>query len=204
MSIYSRYVFPRLCDFFLNRPAVNRLRRELLAHAMGEVLELGFGTGLNLPCYPTDVRNITAIEPNVGMHPLAARRISKSHLNVVRCAANAERLPFADASFETVVSTFTLCSVADSLLAVRELFRVLKKEGQFLFLEHGRSPEERVRVWQHRLNWLEGCLGDGCQLDRDFDSIVASQPFSKTTIDHGYLEGIPKTHGYLFQGIAIK
>ena len=167
VSFYSRVVFPRLCDFFLGSAAVVRDRRELLSQAAGKVLEIGFGTGLNLAHYPNHVRKITAVDPHLGMHRLAQKRIREASVEVDHHFLSSERLPFADGSFDCVVSTFTLCSIEDVYQALGEVQRVLAAGGRFLFLEHGLCPEPAVQKWQRRLNWLERMLADGCRLDRD-------------------------------------
>ena len=204
MGFYSRVIFPRLCDLLLNRPLVARHRRDLLAHASGEVLEIGFGTGLNLPHYPAHVRKIVTVDPNLGMQRLAQRRVRQTEIRVDQRVGSSESLPFADSSFDCVVSTFTLCSIDDVGRALGEAYRVLKPGGRFLFLEHGLSPEPSVQRWQRRLNWLEMRLADGCRLDRDIRALVAAQPFASLTIDEFYLEKTPKTHGRIYRGIARK
>lgn len=185
-SWYARFIFPRLCDVMLGLPAVARHRRELLAQADGNVLEIGFGTGLNLPCYPQSVRRLTTVDPNPGMSRLAQKRIRETGIAVDQRHLGSEQLPFADDTFDCVVSTFTLCSIADVSRALSEVQRVLKRGGRLLFLEHGLSPEPRVQKWQRRLNWLEGHLADGCRLDRV------------------EIPRAPKTHGYLYRGEAVK
>lgn len=204
MGFYTQVVFPRLCDLLLNRPLVARHRRELLAHASGDVLEIGFGTGLNLPFYPEDVRRLTTVDPNAGMHSLARRRIKQAKVEVDQRVLSGERLPFDTGTFDCVVSTFTLCSIAGVGEALCEAYRVLRPGGKFLFLEHGLSPEPGVQKWQRRLNWLEMLLADGCRLDRDIRSLVTAQPFSLERIDQFYMERFPKTHGYMSRGVATK
>lgn len=204
MGFYTQVVFPRLCDLFLNRPLVSRHRRKLLAGASGEVLEIGFGTGLNLPYYPEGVRKLTTVDPNAGMHSLACRRIKQSGIEVDQRLLNGERLPFDDGTFDCVVSTFTLCSIAGVGQALGEVYRVLKPAGRLLFFEHGLSPEPSVQQWQHRLNWLQMRLADGCRLDRDIRGIVTAQPFSSVEIDQFYMKSFPKTHGYMSRGVATK
>lgn len=204
MGFYTRVIFPRLCELFLNKPPVACHRRELLTHAAGEVLEIGFGTGLNLPFYPASLQRLTTVEPNTGMHALARRRIEQSGLAVDQRVSNGERLPFDEGKFDCVVSTFTLCSIVGIGQALREVYRVLRPGGRFLFLEHGLSPEPGVQKWQRRLNGLQRWLGDGCHLERDIRSLVTEQPFSLERIDQFYLEQVPRTHGYLSRGIAVK
>jgi SAM-dependent methyltransferase len=197
MSFYSRVIFPCLCDFLLGRPHVARHRRQLLAEAAGDVLEIGFGTGLNLPHYPGAVRKVTAVDPNPGMHRLARNRLRRSRVEVEHRVLRGESLPFPDDAFDCVVSTFTLCSIDDVVRALGEAYRVLRPGGRFLFLEHGLSPDAGVRKWQRRLNWLEMRLGDGCRLDRDIEGLVVSHPFSSLQTQKFYLERTPATHGYL-------
>ncbi len=203
-NLYEQIVFPRLCDLLLDRPFVAQQRRKLLAHAAGDVLEIGFGTGLNLPHYPTRVVKITTVDPNAGMHRLAQRRVRKSTIAVDQRVLSGERLPLEADRFECVVCTFTLCSIEGVGQALNEVYRVLKPGGQFLFLEHGLSPEPNVQKWQHRLNWLEMRLAAGCHLDRNMRELVAAQPFSSVDVEGFYLERTPRTHGYLYRGIARK
>src|SRR5580765_2049177 len=155
MPFYSNIILPRLCDFFLNRPLVAKLRHELLIHAYGEVLEIGFGTGLNLAHYTERIRKIDGVDPNAGMHRLAQKRIEKGKIAVSTHMACCEQLPFGSGRFDCVVSTFTLCSSRDVSQALSEVYRVLKHGGTFLFLEHGLSPDLQVQKWQRRLNWLQ-------------------------------------------------
>ncbi|MEX0703063.1 MAG: class I SAM-dependent methyltransferase [Planctomycetales bacterium] len=204
MGLYSRFVFPRLCDFVLDRPFVAEHRRKLLANVGGEILEIGFGTGLNLPHYPPHVRRITVVDPSEGMLRRAWKRIGRCAIEVDERKISGEQLPFDDSAFDCVVSTFTLCSIDDVQRAIREIHRVLKSGGRFLFLEHGLSPEPIVRKWQLRLNRLERLLADGCRLDRDMRAIVAGQPFESIEIENFYLEKTPRTHGYMFRGTATK
>ena len=204
MGFYTQVIFPRLCDLLLNRPLVASHRRELLADAYGDVLEIGFGTGLNLPFYPEGVRKITTVDPNVGMHSLARKRIKKTKIEVDQRVLSGERLPFDNDTFDCVVSTYTLCSIDGVGQALGEVYRVLKPGGRFLFLEHGLSPEPNVQNWQRRLNWLEMCLADGCRLDRDIRGLVTAQPFSSVRVDQFYMGSFPKTHGYTSRGVATK
>jgi ubiquinone/menaquinone biosynthesis C-methylase UbiE len=204
MGWYSIAIFPRLCDYLLNQPFVTEHRKRLLSQAAGSVLEIGFGTGLNLPHYPQSVHRITAADPNVGMHRLAQRRIRCSTIPVDHRVSRSEQLPLADDSFDCAVSTFTLCSIPGVSQALSEVFRVLRPGGRFLFLEHGLSPDPSIQKWQRRLNWLQMHLADGCRLDRDIKQLVAAQPFCSVESSEQYLERTPKSHGYLYYGHAIK
>jgi SAM-dependent methyltransferase len=204
VGLYSRVIFPRLCDLVLNMPFVAKLRQGLLVRAYGDVLEIGFGTGLNLPHYPKQVRKITTADPNVGMHKLAQKRVKKADIEVDQRVCSGERLPFEDCTFDCAISTFTLCTIEDVVQALGEIHRVIKSGSQFLFLEHGLSPEPHVQKWQRRLNGLEMRLADGCHLDRNIKELVVAQPFAAVEIEEFYMTKVVKTHGYMYQGIATK
>jgi ubiquinone/menaquinone biosynthesis C-methylase UbiE len=204
VGLYSGVFFPRLCDLVLNQPFVAKQRHDLLATVNGEVLEIGFGTGLNLPHSPASVRRITTVDPNPGMHRLAQRRVQRSRIEVDQRILGSERLPFEDDRFDCAVSTFTLCSIDDVEQALSELYRVLRPGGRFLFLEHGLSPDPSVQKWQRRLNWLGLRLAGGCRLDRNIKALVAAQPFSSLKVEEFYLEKMLRTHGYLYRGTATK
>ena len=204
MGLYSRLIFPWLCDMTLGQPFIGKHRQELLSAVGGDVLEIGFGTGLNLPHYPKHIRKITAIDPNPGMHRRAERRIAASQIAVDKRIIGGEQLPFGDAGFDSVVSTFTLCSVANEHRAMSEVYRVLRPGGRFLFLEHGLSPDADVQNWQRRLNWLQRSVGGNCHLDRPIRAIIVEQPYEKVEAEEFYLEQTPRTHGYVYQGVATK
>ena len=138
------------------------------------------------------------------MHRLAQKRIKQRGIEVNRQVLGGKRLPFEDGRFDCAVSTFTLCSIEDVAQALREVHRVLKSGGRFLFLEHGLSPEPRVQKWQRRLNWLQVRLANGCHLDRDMRALIAAQPFASVEVEEFYLKRTPKTHGYLYRGMATK
>ena len=204
MGFYSRVIFPRLCNFALNNQIVAKRRQELLAATTGDVLEIGFGTGLNLLHYSPEVRSLAAIEPSIGMGRMARERIERSLITVELHRLAGESLPFADDAFDCAVSTFTLCSIGDVDQALREIYRVLKPGGRFLFLEHGLSPDPGIQLWQRRLNWLQMRLGAGCHLTRNIGAMVAAQSFASLVIDESYLPKTPKTHGYVYQGVGTK
>jgi SAM-dependent methyltransferase len=204
MGFYSRVIFPRLCDWMMADPRMSKLRTELLVDAGGEILEIGFGTGLNLAHYPATVRRIAAVDPNPGMGQLARPRIAGSGIAVDQCPRRGEELPFADATFDCVVSTWTLCSIPGVDRALGEVYRVLKPGGRFLFLEHGLSDRPEVQRWQRRLNPLQRIVGGGCRLDLDVESVVRSQPFQGVAVGRFEMERMPRTHGSMYRGMATK
>lgn len=185
----------------MRRADLSDLRRALLADVSGEVLEIGFGTGLNLPHYPLQTRKLTTVDPNPGMIALAKKRIAASPIPVEIRLLDAERLPFPDRSFDAVVSTWTLCSIPNIDQALREIHRVLKPGGRFFFIEHGLSHEPKVRRWQHRLTPFNKKVADGCHLNREIQSLLVGH-FELLQLDRFYLKGAPKIYGYLYRGVA--
>jgi ubiquinone/menaquinone biosynthesis C-methylase UbiE len=204
VGFYSKFIFPHLCDLALGQERVAKYRRELLADVGGDILEIGFGTGLNLAHYPAHVRKIVTVDPNPGMNRRAMRRIQEARIEVDHRMLSGERLPFQDRAFDCVVSTFTLCSIDNVNGALKEVFRVLRPDGRFFFFEHGQSPEPRIQKWQRRLNWLEMRIGEGCRLDRKIRELIAGEPFASIKMNEFYMEKSPKTHGYIYRGIATK
>lgn len=204
MGLYSRWIFPRLCDWVMRQEGLSELRRALLSGVDGKVLEIGFGSGLNLPHYPERVRKITAVDPNPGMRAVARKRISASPIEIDHRIAGAARMPFADATFDSAVSSWTLCSIPDVDQALREIHRVLKPGGTFFFLEHGRSDEPAVQKWQDRLTPLNRKLADGCHLNREIASLIEKAGFNLARLDRFYMEKAPKILGSIYQGAALK
>jgi ubiquinone/menaquinone biosynthesis C-methylase UbiE len=203
MGFYSLRILPYLLDWSLSAPIFAKYRQEVLADVKGEVLEIGFGTGLNLSYYPDDIYKIVTVDPNPGVHALAQKRIQSSSIIVEHQIIGGESLPMADNSFDTVVSTFTLCSIPQVEQAIKEIYRVLKPGGKFFFLEHGLSQEPRIQVWQNRLTPLQKVIGDGCHLNRNIRQLVENT-FDNVTLDEFYLENVPKVTGYFYKGVANK
>ena len=204
MSFYHHYVFPRLLDFAMANRAFRKPRARTLAPARGRILEIGFGTGMNLKYYPESVTRIEAIDPDLDLDRYSGPRIEASRIDVDFHHLDAEHLPFEPESFDTVVSTLTLCSIPDVAHALGEIRRVLKPGGQFLFLEHGRSPDAKLARWQERLTPYWKPLGGGCHLDRPVRDLVASTGLALDPVQSYYAEGIPRLFGYLTEGVARK
>lgn len=204
MGFYSQVIFPRLVDWAMSsNPAFVDYRQQVLSEVFGEVLEIGFGTGLNLPHYPEDIQKLTVIDANPGMNALAQKRIQTSPISIEHRVLNSERLPMPDNSFDSVVSTWTLCSIANVDQALKELHRVLKPGGKFFFLEHGLSDEPKVQVWQNRLTPLQKAIADGCHLNRNIKQLIGNH-FQILQLDQFYAPNEPKTHSYMYQGVATK
>lgn len=204
MGWYSKYIFPCLYDPVMDRPFWAKYRREQLAGVDGEILEIGAGTGLNLPHYPPHVRKITTVDPNPGMNKRLRRRSEQTEIEIDQRMIRGESLPFESGGFDCVVSTLTLCSIPDVEQAISEVHRVLKSGGRFFFLEHGLSSDPKVAKWQRRLNRLQHLLADGCTLTLDVPQLLSTRPFNAVELDTFYMERTPKIHGFMFRGVATK
>lgn len=203
MGVYSRWVLPRLLDWTMTGQPFAQYRQQVLADVSGEVLEIGFGTGLNLAYYPATVSSLTVIEPNLGMGAIAAPRLAATDLPVNSLPLRGEQLDLPSDRFDYVVSTWTLCSIAGLDQALQEIHRVLKPGGKFVFIEHGLSPDPTLQTWQHRLTPLQKRIADGCHFDRAIADLI--QPhFASLAVDTFYAENVPKIGGYFYQGVAVK
>jgi len=203
MSFYSNSVIPYCIDLAMSGSNLKQYRQQLLTEVSGKILEIGFGTGLNLPHYPQSVSKITTIDPNPGMRKLARSRIEKSQIAVDYKVLNGESLPMSDASFDSVVCTWTLCSIPLVEQAISEVHRLLKPKGKFYFIEHGLSQDSNVEVWQNRLTPIQKIIADGCHLNRRIDSLV-QQKFPNVTVEQFYAPKLPKVLGYMYRGVAVK
>jgi len=177
-------------------------RKRVVPTASGVVLEIGAGSGLNLPFYGDGVDKLYALEPSREMWRLAKRRVAGAHFPVAFLPSPAEEIPLADGTVDTVVSTFTLCSVADPIRALMEMRRVLRSKGRLLFVEHGRSPDKGVSSWQDRLNPPWRRLSGGCNLNRKIDDLLVTAGFQLREIKREYGEG-PRLFVYLYRGSAM-
>lgn len=202
-EFYSQRIFPYLLDRVMSDPTFAQYRQQILATVRGEVLEIGFGTGLNLSYYPEEIHRIVAIDANPGVHALAQKRVQTAAVTVDHRVLNGEQLPMSDCSFDSVVSTWTLCSIANVEQALAEIYRVLKPGGQFFFIEHGLSCERSVQKWQTRLTPIQKIIGDGCHLDRNIRQLVEQQ-FNHVMLEEFYADNTLKIAGYLYKGIATK
>lgn len=203
MGFYADHVFPHLMDWTLGTRRFQEQRELALASAQGHVLEIGFGTGLNLPHYPHAVTSLTALDPATLLPKKVARRISRGSLPVELVRLSAETLPFEDGRFDCAVSTWTLCTIPDPVAALREVRRVLKPGGKYLFLEHGRSDDARVAKWQDFFNPVQRVIGCGCNLNRPIDALVAQAGLRIEKLDRYAMPGVPRIAGEMYRGIAI-
>jgi ubiquinone/menaquinone biosynthesis C-methylase UbiE len=202
MSVWNRLILPRLIDLVMRNKAAAEERARYVPRAAGVVLEIGIGSALNLPYYTAGVRAVIGVDPSRERWRIGGRRISPRTFPVRYVMASAEVLPVHNLCVDTVVTTWTLCSIPDASAALKEMRRVLKPGGQLIFIEHGRSPETPVRKWQDRLTPLWARLAGGCHLNRLIDTLLESAGFEPIRLDRGYTEG-PRTMSYLYKGVAV-
>ncbi|HET8695287.1 MAG TPA: class I SAM-dependent methyltransferase [Aquabacterium sp.] len=200
-SWYDRHILPYLIDLACGVPPVAKQRQKVVPQAKGRVLEVGLGTGLNVPFYDrSQVSQVVGVDPALRMHRLADKRISRAGLSVDLIGLSAEKLPAESQSFDTVVCTYTLCTIPDPAAALAEMKRVLKPGGKLLFSEHGRSPDASVLRWQQRLQPWWSKLAGGCQLDRDIPYLLKDAGF-EVAVESRYLPG-PRFVSYHYWGQA--
>jgi ubiquinone/menaquinone biosynthesis C-methylase UbiE len=202
MGFYAKHVLPRAIDLAMTNREAARLRAEWLPHARGEVLEIGIGSGLNLPFYSSQVRRLYGVDPSIELQRIARKRAASGRLPVEFFPQSAEKpIPLADASIDTVVVTWSLCSIPSAPEALMQIKRVLKTDGCFIFLEHGRAPDRAVAAWQDRLTPAWRRVAGGCHLNRKVDKLIEEAGFRITDLRACYLPG-PRPMTYTYQGLA--
>ena len=203
MGLYDNLILPRLLDLAMRNSRLAVYRQTTIESAAGRVLEIGVGSGLNLPIYGAAVDRVYGIDPSHELLDRASKRLADSHVRVVLVRASAEQLPFADAVFDTIVMTWTLCSIPNPSAALGEMRRVLRSDGRLLFVEHGLSPEPRIIRWQRRLTPCWKRIGGGCHLDRKMDDLIRAASFRVDALETSYMKG-PKPWTFMYQGSATK
>ena len=203
MGLYSDRVLPRVLDKVCGAKSSDPMRQRVCAAAHGDVIELGFGSGLNLPHYPSAVRRLEAVEPNDVAWKLSTRRRQASTLEVSRTARDAQQLPFEDHHFDVAVSTWTMCTIPDIDSALNELRRVLKPEGTLHFIEHGLAPDSNVQRWQHRFEPIQKRISGGCHLTRQITALIEGAGFTVVEVERFYEEGAPRLLTAETVGVAV-
>ncbi len=204
MGFYGSQVLPRIIDFSLSSTQTAPLRTRVCEGLAGAVVEIGFGSGTNIEFYPGAVTSVAAVEPADLGWKLADKRLRASSIPVKRTGLDGQNLPFADNSFDSAVSIWTLCTIPDVASALLEVRRVLRPGGTFHFAEHGRAPDERVRRWQHRMEPLHRAFLGGCHVTRPIADLITAAGLRMTEIDCFYGEIGPKYAAAMSVGIAVK
>ena len=203
MGAYSDRVLPRILNAAGGSKRLDPLRRRVCEGLAGDVVEIGFGSGLNVPFYPSAVTSVAAVEPSDVSWKLAEDRLKGTNVPILRSGLDGQLLPFADDSFDAALSTWTLCTIPDPAAALRELRRVLKPEGTLHFLEHGLAPDEQVRRWQRRLDPVQKRIAGGCHLTRPVADLLRTSGFTIKELDGFYETGTSKIAGADSLGIAL-
>jgi SAM-dependent methyltransferase len=203
MSFYGDHVLPRILNVVMDTRETREIRSRVCARLAGDVVEIGFGTGHNLPYLPPEVKSLCAVEPSRLAVRLAGPRIAASPAAVEVAGLDGQRLPIADGTADSVLCTWSLCTIPDPGAAVAEMRRVLRPGGTLHFAEHGRAPDESVRTWQHRLDGVQQRVAGGCHLGRDIAAIIAGAGMTITLLDTYYVKGGPRPYGAMYEGVAI-
>ena len=202
MGFYWRVVLPWLIDRAMRSKETTAERAKVIPRAKGVVVEIGIGSGLNLPLYGPAVERVIGVDPSVKLLAMARRRARQAAFTVETVEASGEVVPLPSATADTVVTTWTLCSISDTARVLREVERLLRPGGRLLFVEHGRAPESGVRVWQDRLTPLWRRLAGGCELNRDIPQLITAAGFRIDELDASYSAQGPRPFAYLYRGVA--
>jgi ubiquinone/menaquinone biosynthesis C-methylase UbiE len=203
MGFYGDQILPRFINVACGTKELRKLRSRVCEGLEGDVLEIGFGSGLNVPFYPASARRVDAVEPADTGWKLARERVAAASIPVERSGLDGQSLPFGDATHDSALSTFTLCTIPDAPAALREVHRVLKPGAQLHFVEHGLAPDASVQRWQRRIEPIQKRLFGGCHVTRPIADLVAGAGFTITDLDVFYAEG-PKTVGAFSLGVAVR
>jgi ubiquinone/menaquinone biosynthesis C-methylase UbiE len=203
MSFYEKYILPRFLNCACASEPITYQRKKVVPLAEGKILEVGIGSGLNLPFYnKSKIIEIWGIDPSEELNAMAKRVAAEENINVKFITSSAEDIPFPNNYFDTVLITYTMCTIPSVLKANEEMRRVLKSGGKMIFCEHGASPDESIKKWQKRLNSIWGKIAGGCNINRDIPMLIKSSGFKIVMMDEMYLPKTPKIAGYNYWGYA--
>jgi len=202
-GFYERKILPLLIDSACSQPPMTNLRSRYVSQAVGKVLEVGIGSGLNLSHYGCAVESITGVDPAEALTQKARQRADRIRADVAVIGVSGESIPVRSETFDTVVCTWTLCSIPDPQAAIAEMYRALKPDGKLIFVEHGQSPEPKISKWQHRIEPYWKVVAGGCHLTRRIDDLVTAGGFEIKSFESGYQKG-PKIAAFMMHGIATR
>ena len=201
MGFYSRFILPTIIDKVMDDEQAAEFRARMVPEAEGRVLEIGMGSGHNLPFYGDGVTSVVGLEPSAELMAMARKRAADKSLDIEFVGESAEAMPFENASFDTVLTTWTLCSIGDASAALAEMRRVLKPTGRLIFVEHGLAPTSGVVAWQNFINPIWRPLAGGCNLNRPIDRMISGAGFTIDGLETTYMKG-PKPLSYTYLGRA--
>ncbi len=205
MSLYDKYVLPKFLNCACGSNPVSRQRQKVVPLVEGKVLEVGVGTGLNLPFYDkSKIDELWGLDPSEELSAMARKVADRENIVVNFISSGAEEIPLPDSYFDSVLITYTMCTIPEVARANKEIKRVLKRGGKLIFCEHGEAPDENIRKWQKRINPFWGKLAGGCNINRKIPSLIQNAGFEIVELEEMYLPKTPKIAGYNYWGYAVE
>ena len=205
MGVYDKYILPKFLNCACGSKPINYQRQKVVPLAKGKVLDIGIGSGLNIPFYNSDkIDKVIGIDPSHELIKLAKELANDSKASIELIIGSAESIPYPDNFFDTVLVTYTMCTIPNVAIANKEMWRVLKDDGRLIFCEHGLAPDKKISKWQNRIGPFWGKIAGGCHLNRDIQKLITDAGFSFETLDKMYIPSTPKFAGYNYWGIGKK
>ena len=205
MNLYNKYILPKFLNCACGSKPINYQRQKVVPLAKGKVLDIGIGSGLNIPFYNSDkIDQVIGIDPSHELIDLAKGLANKSRVSIKLVIGSAESIPYPDNFFDTVLVTYTMCTIPNVAMANKEMWRVLKDDGRLIFCEHGLAPDKKISKWQNRIDPFWGKIAGGCHLNRDIQKLITDAGFSFESLDKMYIPSTPKFAGYNYWGISKK
>ena len=205
MNLYNKYILPKFLNCACGSKPINYQRQKVVPLAKGKVLDIGIGSGLNIPLYNSDkIDQVIGIDPSHELIELAKELANDSKASIELVIGSAESIPYPDNFFDTVLVTYTMCTIPNVSIANKEIWRVLKDDGRLIFCEHGLAPDKKISKWQNRIDPFWGKIAGGCHLNRDIQKLITDAGFSFESLDKMYLPSTPKFAGYNYWGVGKK
>ena len=205
MNLYNKYILPKFLNCACGSKPINYQRQKVVPLAKGKVLDIGIGSGLNIPFYNSDKIDIViGIDPSHELIELAKELANDSKASIELVIGSAESIPYPDNFFDTVLVTYTMCTIPNVAIANKEMWRVLKDDGRLIFCEHGLAPDKKISKWQNRIDPFWGKIAGGCHLNRDIQKLITDAGFSFESLDKMYIPSTPKFAGYNYWGVGKK
>ena len=205
MNLYNKYILPKFLNCACGSKPINYQRQKVVPLAKGKVLDIGIGSGLNIPFYNSDkIDKVIGIDPSHELIELAKELANDSKASIDFVIGSAESIPYPDNFFDTVLVTYTMCTIPNVAMANKEMWRVLKDDGRLIFCEHGLAPDKKISKWQNRIDPFWGKIAGGCHLNRDIQKLITDAGFSFESLDKMYIPSTPKFAGYNYWGVSKK